>query len=38
MERQLDFTIDQENYAGLSEFVDKMRDEYNMRYVIILVS
>lgn len=38
MERQLDFTVDSEAYNGLSQFVDTMRNDYNMRYVIILVS
>uniref|UniRef100_H2ZBD9 alpha-glucosidase n=1 Tax=Ciona savignyi TaxID=51511 RepID=H2ZBD9_CIOSA len=36
MDRQLDFTIDPVNYAGLSDYVDKLRDDYKMRYVVIL--
>lgn len=37
MNRQLDFTVDPVNYIGLEEYVDTMRDDYKMRYVIILV-
>ncbi|XP_076803980.1 sucrase-isomaltase, intestinal-like [Clavelina lepadiformis] len=36
MERQLDFTIDPVNYAGLSDYVNTLRNDYNMRYVMIL--
>ena len=36
MERQLDFTIDDE-FHDLPQFVDKIRSE-GMRYIIILVS
>ena len=41
MERRLDFTIADENskdprFAGIQDYFDKMRDEYNMRTIIIL--
>ena len=36
MERQLDFTIDPKNFDGLTDFVHKIRTEYNMRYIAIL--
>ena len=36
MERQLDFTIDEE-FRDLPQFVDKIRSE-GMRYIIVLVS
>jgi len=38
MERQLDFTVNNDRFNGLPAFVDKMRDEYKMKYVIILVN
>ena len=36
MDRQLDFTIDPISYPDLPAFVDKVRDEYQMRFVFIL--
>ncbi|XP_078486588.1 sucrase-isomaltase, intestinal [Ciona intestinalis] len=36
MDRQLDFTIDPINYPNLPTFVNTMREDYKMRYVVIL--
>ena len=36
MERQLDFTLDEINFSGLPDLINKVRDEYNMRFIIIL--
>ena len=37
MERQLDFTVDPIRYNGLVEYVtDKIKDEYQMKFIIIL--
>ena len=36
MERQLDFTLDERNFAGLADYVDKIRSEYDMRFILIL--
>lgn len=37
MERGLDFTFDPDKFGKLPDYVNKMRDDYNMHYVIILV-
>ena len=31
MERQLDFTIDQDSYNGLEEFVVSLKEEHHMK-------
>nr|XP_039250165.1 maltase-glucoamylase, intestinal-like [Styela clava] len=36
MERQLDFTIDNDTYYGLEDFVSNLKEEHKMRYIIIL--
>lgn len=36
MDRRLGFTIDPINYDGLSEFVEQMHNEWNMRFIIVL--
>ncbi|XP_072039745.1 sucrase-isomaltase, intestinal-like [Amphiura filiformis] len=36
MDEQRDFTIDPVNYNGLPEYVDKLRSQYGMHYIIIL--
>ncbi|XP_077970548.1 maltase-glucoamylase-like [Styela clava] len=36
MERQLDFTIDNDSYYGLEDFVRNLKEENKMRYIIIL--
>lgn len=37
MERQLDFTYDKANFAGLPEYIKKLKND-GMHYVIILVN
>ena len=37
MDRQLDFTIDPISYVGLEDFVRKLQNEYEMKFMIILV-
>ena len=35
MERQLDFTLDEENFSGLPDYIEHIRKEYNMRFILI---
>ena len=38
MDRHLDFTVDQQNWAGLGDFVKKLHDNYHQHYIPIVVS
>ncbi|GFY59010.1 probable maltase-glucoamylase 2, partial [Trichonephila inaurata madagascariensis] len=36
MEGKRDFTFDKKNFAGLVEYINKTREEYGMKWIIIL--
>ncbi|GFQ82400.1 lysosomal alpha-glucosidase [Trichonephila clavata] len=36
MEGRRDFTFDEKNFAGLVEYINKTREEYGMKWIIIL--
>jgi alpha-glucosidase (family GH31 glycosyl hydrolase) len=35
MERQLDFTLSEEHFSGLPDYIEHIRKEYNMRFILI---
>ena len=35
MERQLDFTLSEEHFSGLPDYIDFIKKEYNMRFILI---